>query len=146
MQVTRLQQAGVEVFFDVEVAGRRAAAEVLHHRIAAIGGAGLELEAGGVPGIDGEAAAVQALGLETGAHEAAKGVIAHPRQPGDLEAQATQADGHVVIGAGDALAELVDRGQLTRRLGDELVMVSPKARMSMSAMPALLPGLPIQGA
>ncbi|MNO91078.1 hypothetical protein D3C76_826180 [compost metagenome] len=100
-------------------AGRRATAEVLHRRVAAVIAAGLELEAGGVAGIHLDAGAVQAFAAQAVEHEAAQRIVAHPAQPADLEAQPRQADGHVAVGAGDALAELADTGQVAGLLGDE---------------------------
>ena len=80
---------------------------------------GLELEGAGLAGNGDDPAAIDTLGLHAGADEAAKGIIAYPAQPADLQAQARQADGDVGFGAGQAAREVRHGRQVPRFLGNE---------------------------
>ncbi|MNL01758.1 hypothetical protein D3C87_1222410 [compost metagenome] len=102
-----------------QVTGRRATAKVLDDRIAAIVGARLELETGGVRGVDVDVAAIQAFLFQAVDHESAQGIGADAAQPCHVETQARQADGDVAVGAGNAFVERVDAGQVAGLLGNE---------------------------
>lgn len=118
-----VQVAGAEHFFadmgEAQPAGRRAAAEVLDPRVGTIDLAGLHLEPGGRLRVDLDEAAVEALAGQAVEYEAAERVVADPAQPGHREAEAGEADGDVAVGAGDALAELLDPVQFAGLFGDE---------------------------
>lgn len=118
-----VQVAGAEHFFadmgEAQPAGRRAAAEVLDSRVGTIDLAGLHLEPGGRLRVDLDEAAVEALAGQAVEYEAAERVVADPAQPGHREAEAGEADGDVAVGAGDALAELLDAVQFAGLFGDE---------------------------
>ena len=69
--------------------------------------------------VDLDEAAVEALAGQAVEYEAAERVVADPAQPGHREAEAGEADGDVAVGAGDALAELLDPVQFAGLFGDE---------------------------
>ncbi|MCY1276185.1 hypothetical protein D9M70_248440 [compost metagenome] len=71
-----------------QVTGRRATAKVLDGGIAAIVGARLELETGGVGGVDVNVAAIQAFLFQRVDHESAQGIGADAAQPCHVETQA----------------------------------------------------------
>ena len=99
--------------------GRRPTAEILDHRIAAIVGARLELKTGGVRGVDGDVAAIQAFFFQGVDDKPAQRISADPAQPGDVETQPRQANGDIAVGPGNAFVEVADVGQIAVLLGDE---------------------------
>jgi len=102
-----------------EVTGRRTAPKVFDRRVAAVFSAGLELETGGMRGVDVDVAAIQAFLLKRVDDEPTQRIGTNPTQPCHLEPEPRQADGDVAVGSCDTFVKSADAGQLAGLFGDE---------------------------